>query len=90
MLEEAAYTCVHVVAGWPAVSTPVLRALAGKPGAAKHALEDLYGVTDFKSSTDEGKLRHPCTVSAGPVHWTQHCTHEEQHVLELICFQCAC
>ena len=27
--------------GWPAVSTPVLRKLAGKPGAAKRALEQL-------------------------------------------------
>ena len=35
---------VYTPAGWPAVSTPVLRSLAGKPGAAKKALLDLYGV----------------------------------------------
>ena len=29
---------VYTPAGWPAVSTPVLRSLAGKPGAAKKAL----------------------------------------------------
>lgn len=28
--------------GWPAVSTPVLRSLAGKPGAALKALSELY------------------------------------------------
>ena len=31
-------------AGWPAVSTPVLRSLAGKPGAALRALKEEYGV----------------------------------------------
>ncbi len=34
---------VFTPAGWPAVSTPVLRALAGKPGAAKNALAELDG-----------------------------------------------
>ncbi len=34
---------VFTPAGWPAVSTPVLRALAGKPGAAKYALAELDG-----------------------------------------------
>lgn len=29
---------VHTASGWPAVSTPVLRQLAGKPGAALAAL----------------------------------------------------
>lgn len=29
--------------GWPAVSTPVLRALAGKPGVAKKALAEIIG-----------------------------------------------
>ena len=29
--------------GWPAVSTPVLRALAGKPGAAKRAMFEQFG-----------------------------------------------
>ena len=36
--------------GWPAVSTPVLRSLAGRPGAAKLALAELTGNT----STDTG------------------------------------
>ena len=31
--------------GWPAVSTPVLRSLAGKPGAARKALAELDGVS---------------------------------------------
>ncbi|KAK9839857.1 hypothetical protein WJX81_006741 [Elliptochloris bilobata] len=34
---------VYTPSGWPAVSTPVLRALAGKPGAAKKALAELDG-----------------------------------------------
>jgi hypothetical protein len=34
---------VYTPSGWPAVSTPVLRALAGKPGAAKKALAELEG-----------------------------------------------
>ncbi|KAL3138383.1 hypothetical protein ABBQ32_006185 [Trebouxia sp. C0010 RCD-2024] len=34
---------VFTASGWPAVSTPVLRALAGKPGAAKRALQEQYG-----------------------------------------------
>lgn len=35
---------VYTASGWPAVSTPVLRSLAGKPGAAKRALLEQYGV----------------------------------------------
>ncbi|BDA48148.1 probable DNA polymerase I at C-terminar half [Coccomyxa sp. Obi] len=35
---------VYTPSGWPAVSTPVLRGLAGKPGAAKRALLEIYGV----------------------------------------------
>lgn len=34
---------VYTPSGWPAVSTPVLRALAGRPGAAKKALAELDG-----------------------------------------------
>ena len=34
---------VFTPAGWPACSTPVLRTLAGKPGAAKRALAELEG-----------------------------------------------
>ncbi len=32
---------VLTASGWPAVSTPVLRKLAGKPGVAKRALEEM-------------------------------------------------
>ena len=39
-------------AGWPACSTPVLRTLAGKPGAAKRALAELEGAD--VSSSGEG------------------------------------
>lgn len=35
---------VFTPSGWPAVSTPVLRSLAGKPGAALKALKEKYGV----------------------------------------------
>ena len=34
---------VFTAAGWPAVSTAVLRSLAGKPGAAKKALLEMGG-----------------------------------------------
>ena len=34
---------VYTPSGWPAVSTPVLRALAGRAGAAKRALLELEG-----------------------------------------------
>ena len=37
---------VYTASGWPAVSTPVLRQLAGKPGAALAALAKLTGVED--------------------------------------------
>lgn len=50
--------CVNAVhgelvpAGWPAVSTPVLRALAGKPAAAKRALQEQFGEPAADSSGD--------------------------------------
>ena len=37
---------VFTPSGWPAVSTPVLRSLAGKPGVAKKALAELQGRVD--------------------------------------------
>lgn len=43
---------VFTPAGWPACSTPVLRTLAGKPGAAKRALAELEGAN--VSSSVEG------------------------------------
>jgi hypothetical protein len=49
---------VFTPAGWPAVSTPVLRALAGKPGAAKNALAELDGAD---TAVPEGGAR-PCLV----------------------------
>ena len=45
-------------AGWPAVSTPVLRSLAGKPGAALKALKEKYGV-DLHVA---GRLAAKCTI----------------------------
>ncbi|KAL0051060.1 hypothetical protein WJX82_001248 [Trebouxia sp. C0006] len=44
---------IFTASGWPAVSTPVLRALAGKPGAAKRALHEQYGDTGLEASADE-------------------------------------
>ena len=54
-----------VPAGWPAVSTPVLRALAGKPGAAKRALQDQFGAPAADSSGD-GMLSHALTFPVKP------------------------
>lgn len=42
---------VYTASGWPAVSTPVLRQLAGKPGAAQEALDKLIG-----KASDQGAL----------------------------------
>jgi DNA polymerase-1 len=42
---------VFTPAGWPACSTPVLRTLAGKPGAAKRALAELEG-TNLSSGSE--------------------------------------
>ncbi|KAL0038670.1 hypothetical protein WJX79_002562 [Trebouxia sp. C0005] len=44
---------IFTASGWPAVSTPVLRALAGKPGAAKRALNEQYGDSGLEASADE-------------------------------------
>lgn len=43
---------VFTPSGWPASATPVLRTLAGKPGAAKRALEEMDGAT--AASSNEG------------------------------------
>lgn len=40
---------VYTPSGWPAVSTPVLRSLAGKPGAARRELDRLEGKADGNS-----------------------------------------
>lgn len=37
---------IYTPSGWPAVSTVVLRSLAGKPGVAKKALAELEGKED--------------------------------------------
>lgn len=34
---------IHTPTGWPATSTPVMRSLAGKPGAARKAYNEQYG-----------------------------------------------
>ena len=47
---------VFTPAGWPACSTPVLRMLAGKPGAAKRALAELEGADLSSSSEGAGCL----------------------------------
>ena len=44
--------CYTMGAGWPAVSTSVLRGLAGKPGAAKRALHDQFDHEAAESSSD--------------------------------------
>lgn len=45
---------VFTPSGWPAVSTPILRSMAGKPGVAKKALADLEGAS---ADTDTGMLQ---------------------------------
>ena len=40
---------VYTPSGWPASATPVLRTLAGKPGAAKRALKEMDGVDPASS-----------------------------------------
>lgn len=49
---------IYTASGAPAVSTPVLRSLAGKPGAAKKALLELEGQDTLDSPADDfdGKL----------------------------------
>ena len=62
---------VFTASGWPAVSTPVLRGLAGKPGAAKRALLELYGEeldTTPASSFDGAR---PCSPLCPPVSFGQ-------------------
>jgi DNA polymerase-1 len=44
---------VYTASGWPAVSTPVLRGLAGKAGAAKRALHEAEGVP-LQTAPDDG------------------------------------
>ena len=44
---------IYTASGAPAVSTPVLRSLAGKPGAAKKALLELEGQGASDSPTDD-------------------------------------
>lgn len=36
---------IWTASGWPASSIPALKALVGKPGAARKLLEENYGVT---------------------------------------------
>ena len=53
---------VFTASGWPAVSTPVLRSLAGKPGVAAKALLELEG------ASTAGGLGCLC-MPAGCTHW---------------------
>ena len=69
---------IYTASGAPAVSTPVLRSLAGKPGAAKKALLELEGQDTSDSPADDfdGECRIPvsdwgemcCTVLDLPLH----------------------
>lgn len=45
------------------MSTPVLRALAGKPGAAKRALQEQYGESTSADLSGDGALTKPCHIS---------------------------
>lgn len=38
--------------GWPATSSPALKALVGKPGAAQKMLKDEYDVADIRTAAD--------------------------------------
>ena len=51
---------VFTPSGWPAVSTPILRSMAGKPGAAKKALADLEGAS---VDNESGRQIFLCLVS---------------------------
>jgi hypothetical protein len=44
---------IYTASGAPAVSTPVLRSLAGKPGAAKKALLELEGQNTSSGPADD-------------------------------------
>ena len=56
---------MYTASGWPAVSTPVLRQLAGKPGAALAALAtvDTSGAAcacNYRCQTTHVALGRPC------------------------------
>ena len=51
---------VYTASGWPAVSTPVLRQLAGRAGAAKRALLEAEGAP-LETVADDG-ARLACRV----------------------------
>lgn len=56
---------VYTPSGWPASSTPVLRSLAGKPGAAKRALAELDGAETLANGI-EGTLLLPLALVSAP------------------------
>ena len=53
---------IFTASGAPAVSTPVLRSLAGKPGAAKKALLELEGQDASADSSDLFDGAPPCCL----------------------------
>ena len=53
---------IFTASGAPAVSTPVLRSLAGKPGAAKKALLELEGQDASADSSDLFDGEPPCCL----------------------------
>lgn len=63
---------IFTASGAPAVSTPVLRSLAGKPGAAKKALLELEGQETLGSPADdfEGELSSVAVMVSGKGHHT--------------------
>ena len=56
---------IYTATGWPAVSTPVLRSLAGKPGAAKKALLEYEGRSSKGRNTQDACAR--CVEHEGQV-----------------------
>lgn len=55
---------IYTASGWPAVSTPVLRSLAGKPGAAKKALLELEGQDASAAPSDPFDGEASCSKPA--------------------------
>ena len=56
---------VFTPSGWPAVSTPVLRSLAGKPGLAKKELDKLAGRPVASAGTGLTDYRLKALIAGG-------------------------
>lgn len=81
------------MSGWPAVSTPVLRSLAGKPGAAKKALLEIYGeeLDTAPASSFDGESSFPAPAGA-PYFIACSCKHQmlTAHAEAIICYMSRC